>query len=144
MPTVIGYVPGVFDMFHIGHLNILRNAGLACDRVIAGVVSDERALAVKGRGPVIPAPERLEIVRSIRYVDDAVLEDVSSKLEMWERLRFDVIVKGDDWRGTRKGDQLERDMASVGVDVVYVPYTVHTSSTLLRQSLLGRVANARG
>jgi len=135
MTRRVGYVPGVFDMFHVGHLNILRNARLTCDWLVAGVVSDERAEAVKGKAPVVPVTERLEIVRSVRFVDDAVIEDVDEKLEMWRRLRFDVIVKGDDWRGTPKGDKLERDFASVGVEVVYLPYTVHTSSTLLRQAL---------
>jgi glycerol-3-phosphate cytidylyltransferase len=139
--SVVGYVPGVYDMFHVGHLNILRNARLSCDRLIAGVVSDERAEAAKGKTPVVPAVERLEIVRSIRYVDDAVLEDVPDKLQMWERLRFDVIIKGDDWRGTPKGDKLERDFAAVGVQVVYLPYTMHTSSTLLRQVLHTRIAS---
>ncbi|WP_375499422.1 adenylyltransferase/cytidyltransferase family protein [uncultured Jatrophihabitans sp.] len=137
--SVVGYVPGVFDMFHVGHLNILRNARLACDHLIAGVVSDERATLTKGKQPIVALPERLEIVRAIRFVDDAVVEDVDEKLTMWERLRFDVIVKGDDWRGTAKGDKLERDFASVGVTVVYLPYTVHTSSTLLRQVLHSRV-----
>jgi glycerol-3-phosphate cytidylyltransferase len=142
MPAVVGYVPGVFDMFHVGHLNIVRNARLACDHLIAGVVSDERAVAAKGKGPVVPAAERLEILRSIRYVDEAVLEDVPEKLEMWHRLHFDVLIKGDDWRGTAKGDRLEKDMASVGVQVVYLPYTVHTSSTMLRQVLHAKLANA--
>lgn len=131
----VGYVPGVFDMFHIGHLNILRNARLACDYLIAGVVSDERAVVAKGKVPVVPEGERLEIVRGIRYVDEAVIEDVSEKLDMWARLRFDVIVKGDDWRGTPKGDKLERDFGGVGVEVVYLPYTVQTSSTMLREAL---------
>lgn len=136
----VGYVPGVFDMFHVGHLNILRNARLACDRLIAGVVSDERAVLAKGRPPIVPQAERLEIVRGIRYVDEAVIEDVAEKLQMWELLRFDVIIKGDDWRGTPKGDKLERDFASVGVDVVYLPYTVRTSSTMLRKALYARVS----
>ena len=136
----VGYVPGVFDMFHIGHLNILRNARLACDYLVAGVVSDERALDAKGQAPVVPVAERLEIVSSIRYVDEAVIEDVHEKLEMWQRIRFDVIIKGDDWRGTAKGDKLERDFATVGVDVVYLPYTMHTSSTMLRRVLHQRVA----
>src|SRR4051794_41038077 len=142
MALRVGYVPGVYDMFHVGHLNILRNARLACDRLIAGVVSDERAFDAKAKLPVVPLPERLEIVRSIRYVDDAVVEDVAEKLEMWRRLKFDVIVKGDDWRGTPKGDKLERDFAGVGVEVVYLPYTVHTSSTMLRQVLGDRIAAA--
>lgn len=138
----VGYVPGVFDMFHVGHLNILKNARLACDYLIAGVVSDERASQVKGKLPIVPMAERLEIVRGIRYVDDTVIEDVSEKLEMWRRIGFDVIIKGDDWRGTPKGDKLEHDFASVGVEVVYLPYTVHTSSTMLRQVLQHRIANS--
>lgn len=138
----VGYVPGVYDMFHVGHLNILRNARLACDYLIAGVVSDDRASDAKGKMPVVPTAERLEIVRSIRYVDDAVVEDVAEKLQMWERLRFDVIIKGDDWRGTAKGDKLEADFATVGVEVVYLPYTVHTSSTMLRQVLHTRIASS--
>jgi glycerol-3-phosphate cytidylyltransferase len=141
MATVVGYVPGVYDMFHVGHLNILRNARLACDHLIAGVVSDERATIVKGKEPVVPAAERLEIVRSIRYVDEAVLEDVPTKIAMWERVHFDVIIKGDDWRGTAKGDALEREFAPLGVEIAYLPYTVHTSSTMLRQVLTAKIAN---
>jgi glycerol-3-phosphate cytidylyltransferase len=131
----VGYAPGVYDMFHIGHLNILRNSRLACDYLIAGVVSDDLSRRAKGKSPVIPLAERLEIVRSIRYVDEAVAEDVPTKLEMWQRLQFDVIIKGDDWRGTDKGNRLERDFAEVGVEVFYLPYTVHTSSSMLRQAL---------
>jgi glycerol-3-phosphate cytidylyltransferase len=122
-------------MFHIGHLNILRNSRLACDYLIAGVVSDDLSRRAKGKSPVIPLAERLEIVRSVRYVDEAVVEDVPTKLEMWQRLHFDVIIKGDDWRGTDKGNRLEREFAEVGVEVFYLPYTVHTSSTMLRQAL---------
>lgn len=135
-PTpVVGYAPGVYDLFHIGHLSALRHAREACDRLIAGVVSDDNAMAAKGRYPVVPLEERLEIVRSLSIVDEAVVEDVPTKLMMWERLRFDVMIKGDDWKGTPKGDALERDMAAVGVSVVYFPYTHQTSSTLLRQAL---------
>jgi glycerol-3-phosphate cytidylyltransferase len=140
--TRIGYVPGVFDMFHVGHLNILRNARLACDVLIAGVVSDQRAVTAKGQEPVVPLAERLEIVRAIRYVDDVVVEDVASKTQMWHRIHFDVIVKGDDWRGTPRGDALEREFAPLGVEIVYLPYTVHTSSTILRQVLHHRAANS--
>jgi glycerol-3-phosphate cytidylyltransferase len=131
----IAYLPGVFDMFHIGHLNIIRNARALCDRLIVGVVSDERAEIAKGQPPVVPLAERLEIVRSIRHADDAVVEDVGDKREMWRRLGFTMIVKGDDWKGTAKGDKLEADFAPLGVEIVYLPYTVHTSSTLLRQGL---------
>jgi glycerol-3-phosphate cytidylyltransferase len=91
--------------------------------------------AAKGHTPVIPLRERLEIVRSVRFVDAAFVETVPDKVETWQQVRFDVIFKGDDWRGTEKGKKLERDFAEVGVEVVYFPYTVHTSSTQLRRAL---------
>lgn len=131
----VGYAPGVYDLFHIGHLNILRRARARCDYLIAGVVSDQMAEAAKGRAPVIPTRERLEIVQHIVYVDEAIVETVPNKLDTWRSHPFDVIFKGDDWRGTTKGDLLVHDFAGVGVDVVYLPYTIHTSSTLLRQAL---------
>jgi glycerol-3-phosphate cytidylyltransferase len=131
----VGYAPGVYDLFHVGHLNILRHARARCDHLVAGVVSDELAELAKGRRPVVPLVERLEIVRSVRYVDAAFVETVPDKVQAWRRVRFDVLFKGDDWRGTAKGLRLERDMASVGVEVVYLPYTVHTSSTQLRRAL---------
>lgn len=131
----VGYAPGIYDLFHIGHLNIFRASRQFCDHLVVGVLSDEMAQRTKGIVPVIPLEERLDIVGSIRYVDEAVVEDVPHKLEMWERLRFDVIIKGDDWRGTDKGDKLESDFAAVGVEVAYLPYTPRTSSTVLRQVL---------
>src|SRR4051794_13730384 len=139
----VGYAPGVYDLFHIGHLTLLSRASALCDRLVAGVVSDELATLAKGRAPVIPLQERLEIVRHIRYVDEAVAETVPEKLGMWQELRFDVIFKGDDWKGTPKGDKLERDMASVGVEVVYLPYTNHTSSTVLRRALDALLVDTR-
>lgn len=135
MVPKVGYAPGVYDLFHIGHLTLLARASTLCDRLVAGVVSDDLAERAKGRAPVIPLEERLEIVRAIRFVDEAVAETVPEKLDMWDELQFDVLFKGDDWQGTPKGAKLERDMAAVGVEVVYLPYTVHTSSTILRQAL---------
>ncbi len=135
--TVVGYAPGVYDMFHIGHLNILRRAKLECHYLIAGVVTDDAAEAAKGRRPVVPLSERLEIVQSIRFVDEAVADDFVDKFAMWEQLKFDVIFKGDDWRGTDKGDRMESAFADVGVRVSYFPYTAHTSSTLLRRWIGG-------
>jgi glycerol-3-phosphate cytidylyltransferase len=137
----VGYAPGVFDLFHVGHLNILRHAKEHCDVLIAGVVSDEMLLETKGRLPVVPLAERVEIIRSLRMVDEAVPETVPEKLQVWNELRFDVIFKGDDWKGTPKGDKLESDFAKVGVEVVYFPYTVHTSSTMLRE-VLTRIVRA--
>lgn len=131
--TTIGYVPGVYDMFHIGHLNILRRARLDCDELIVGAVTDDVVEATKGRRPVVPLTERMEILASVGIVDHVVADDCGSdKLPMWERLHFDVLFKGDDWRGTAKGDQLEASMGAVGAAVVYFPYTNTTSSSLLR------------
>jgi glycerol-3-phosphate cytidylyltransferase len=135
MTPVIGYAPGAYDLFHVGHLNLLRRAAEMCDHLIAGVVSDEMLLRSKGRLPVVPLAERMEIVGSLRIVDQVHAEVVPDKLDTWRDLRFDVIFKGDDWRGTDKGRRLERDFAAVGVEVCYFPYTVHTSSTALRRAL---------
>lgn len=131
----IGYAAGAFDLFHVGHLNILRHAKSACDHLIAGVVSDEMLQLTKGITPVVPHNERLEIVSHIDYVDEVFPETQPEKLETWRALNFNVFFKGDDWRGTEKGLLLERQFAAVGVEVVYFPYTVHTSSTRLRRAL---------
>jgi len=135
MGSRIGYAAGAFDLFHVGHLNILRNAREHCDVLIAGVVSDEMLREVKGIDPVIPTAERAEIVRHIAYVDDVYIETQPAKMAAWHDLHFTHFFKGDDWRGTAKGRTLEREFATVGVEVVYFPYTVHTSSTVLRQAL---------
>lgn len=149
MGTRIGYAAGAFDLFHVGHLNILRHAKQQCDTLIAGVVSDEMLRAVKGIEPVIPTAERVEIVRHISFVDDVYVETTPSKMDAWRDVRFTHFFKGDDWRGTEKGLRLERDFAEVGVEVVYFPYTAHTSSTALRRALdalveSGTMTAARG
>jgi glycerol-3-phosphate cytidylyltransferase len=131
----IGYAAGAFDLFHIGHLNVLRHAKRECDYLIAGVVSDEMLELTKGVTPVIPLAERLEIVRSISFVDEARAETVPDKLDTWREVRFTHFFKGDDWRGTEKGLRLEAEFAKVGVEVVYFPYTMSTSSTVLRRAL---------
>lgn len=136
----VGYAAGAFDLFHVGHLNILKHARSQCDYLIAGVVSDEMLQLTKGISPVVPLTERLEIVRNIRFVDEAIAEVVPDKLETWREVRFDVFFKGDDWRGTAKGLRLEREFAAVGVEVVYFPYTMNTSSTVLRRALDAIVA----
>ncbi|WP_255491769.1 adenylyltransferase/cytidyltransferase family protein [Actinotalea sp. JY-7876] len=132
---VVGYAPGAWDLFHVGHLNVLRHARAQCDYLVAGVVSDEMLELAKGRAPIIPTHERAEIVRHLDVVDEVFVETQPDKLETWRRRPFDVFFKGDDWRGTPQGAELERRFAEVGVQVVYFPYTVHTSSTLLRRAL---------
>ena len=135
MTRVVGYAPGAYDLFHIGHLNILRTAKSKCDHLIAGVISDEMFRSVRGFEPFVPVDERLEIVRHIEYVDDVYMETTPEKLDAWNALHFDRIFKGDDWRGTPRGEKLEADFASVGVEVCYFPYTTTTSSTMLRNAL---------
>jgi glycerol-3-phosphate cytidylyltransferase len=132
---LVGYAPGAYDLFHVGHLNLLRRCRLQCDYLIAGVVSDEVALAQKGRLPVVPQEERLEIVASLDVVDEAVMEWTTDKLATWERVRFDVIYKGSDWEGSPKWTALEREFARRGVRVVYLPYTEHVSTSILRTKL---------
>lgn len=135
MTVRIGYAAGGYDLFHVGHLNILRRARDHCDFLIAGVVSDEMLRQVKGIEPVIPTEERAEIVRNIKCVDDVYVERVPEKLDVWRDVGFTHFFKGDDWRGTERGRRLERQFAAVGVEIVYFPYTVHTSSTQLRRAL---------
>lgn len=135
--AITGYLPGAFDMFHIGHLNILRRAKQQCDWLIAGVVTDGALVQMKGRAPIIPQDERMEIVGALDCVDEVVSDESADKRLVWREHRFDVLFKGDDWRGTAKGRRLEHDMEEVGVAVVYFPYTVHTSSTALRRYLDG-------
>lgn len=142
MARRIGYAAGGFDLFHVGHLNVLRHAREHCDELIAGVVSDEMLREVKGVEPIVPTLERVEIVRAIRWVDRVHVETEPDKLSAWRELRFTHFFKGDDWRGTERGLRLEREFAQVGVKVVYFPYTAHTSSTALRRALAAIDASA--
>ena len=137
---VRGYVPGVFDMFHVGHLHVISGARPHCDHLTVGVVTDDVVAAVKGRPPVVPLQERMEIVAALRTVDEVVVDVHRDKFDSWRELRFDVVFKGDDWAGTARGRKLEADLASVGSRVHYLPYTRHTSSTLLRD-VLGRLSD---
>jgi glycerol-3-phosphate cytidylyltransferase len=132
---VVGYVPGAWDMFHIGHLNLLKRARENCDWLVAGVVTDATLFAMKGKYPIVAMEERLAIVEAIGIVDEAVVDESANKLAAWEQVHFDVLFKGDDWRGTAKGKTLEQTLATVGARVHYFPYTLHTSSTELRRVL---------
>lgn len=130
---VVGYVPGVFDLFHVGHLNLLRQARPHCDVLVAGVVSDAMCEQAKGVVPFVPEAERIAVVEALRMVDAVHLETGPDKREVWSQVGFHVLFKGDDWRGTPQGDLLEERMSAVGVRVEYFPYTAHTSSTQLRR-----------
>lgn len=133
----VGYTSGVFDMFHVGHLNLLRRARNYCRHLVVGVASDEYTDHLKGRPAVVPCDERFEIIAALGIVDEVVIDRSEDKTLVWQQRRFDAIFKGNDWQGTPKGYRLERSMGELGVDVVYFPYTRHTSSTMLREYLSG-------
>ena len=130
---IIGYTTGVFDLFHVGHLNILRNARLECDYLIVGVTTDELSEEKKGKRPIIPFAERMEIVENIKFVDNVVPQTSYDKLEAWNNLHFNKMFVGDDWKGSDKWKRLEKDFKKLGVEICYFPYTKHTSSTRIRK-----------
>ena len=133
-PITIGYTTGVYDLFHIGHLNLLRKAKAQCDYLIVGVSTDE-LVSYKHKHAVIPFEERKEIVAAIQYVDEVVTQENMNKMEAWEKYHFDVMFVGDDWKGTDKWNKIEADLNAVGAKVVYFPYTKGTSSTLINETL---------
>lgn len=130
----VGYTSGVYDMFHVGHLNLLRRAKEYCDYLIVAVTTDELAL-YKNAKVVIPFEDRCKIIEAIRYVDQVVPQENMDKMGAWEKYHFDAMFVGDDWKGTDKWNQLEKDFAQKGVDIVYFPYTPQISSTKLRKML---------
>lgn len=132
---VIGYTTGVFDLFHIGHLNLLKNAKGLCDKLIVGITTDE-LVSYKNKKAVIPFEERIEIVRNIKYVDAVVPQENMDKIEACKKLKCDVIFVGDDWYNTPKWKDIEEELKGVGVKVIYFPYTKGTSSTLINEILI--------
>ena len=134
-PITIGYTTGVYDLFHIGHLNLLRRAKEQCDYLIVGVSTDD-LVEYKGKRSVIPFEERKEIVGAIKYVDEVVTQENMDKLGAWRKYHFDVMFVGDDWKGTDKWNKIEADLKEVGAKVVYFPYTKGTSSTLINETLV--------
>ena len=131
----VGYTTGVFDLFHIGHLNLLKRAKSMCDYLIVGVSTDD-LVSYKNKKPVIPFNERVEIVKAIRYVDKVVAQENMNKMEAWQKYKFNIMFVGDDWKGTEKWENYEKEFEKVGVKIQYFPYTKGTSSTLINQVLL--------
>ena len=127
---IIGYTTGVYDMFHIGHLNILKRAKEQCDFLIVGVSTDELVQRDKNKTPVIPFEERCEIVKAIRYVDMVVPQTNKNKLEAWEKYHFNKMFVGSDWEGTPQWKQFEQQFYPLGVKIIYLPHTDGISSTL--------------
>ena len=135
MKKIIGYTTGVYDLFHVGLLNLLRNAKNFCDKLIVGVTTDD-LVKYKNKKAVIPYEERSEIVRSIKYVDVVVPQENMDKFSHWEKYKFDIMFVGDDWQNTKKWKDIEKKFNKVGVKIVYFPYTKGTSSTLINSILL--------
>lgn len=131
----IGYTTGTFDLFHVGHLNILREAKKYCDYLIVGVHSDEWVMRNKNRYPVIGYEDRAEIVEAIKYVDKVIKNETWDKLKVWEEYKFDVVFQGDDYKGSDLYKKWEKDYASVGVDVIFIPYTQRVSTTKIKEQL---------
>ena len=131
----IGYTTGVFDMFHIGHLNILEKAKEQCDYLIVGVSTDELVKSYKNKTPVIPFEERIRIVGAIRCVDEAVPQISMDKIEAWDKYHFNAVFHGDDWKGSHMYDEIEIKLREKGCDMVFLPHTSGISSTLLTDVL---------
>ncbi|MGN9056321.1 adenylyltransferase/cytidyltransferase family protein [Bariatricus sp. HCP28S3_A7] len=130
---VIGYTTGVYDMFHIGHLNILKRAKMQCDYLIVGVSTDELVQREKKKKPVIDFQERMEIVRAIKYVDMVVPQVDKDKFAAWKKYKFQKMFVGSDWQGTPQWKQFEQELAPFGVEIVYLPHTDGISSTKLTE-----------
>ena len=129
----VGYTTGVYDMFHIGHLNILKRAKEQCDFLIVGVSTDELVSAYKNKKPVIPFKDIMAIVEAIKYVDHLVPQNTMNKMEAWETLHYDVMFHGSDWKNSEMYNKITEDLHRVGVDVVFLPYTQGVSTTILAE-----------
>ena len=128
----LGYTQGAFDMFHIGHLNLLKNAKAQCETLIVGVNTDDLIWRYKNKHAVISESDRVEIIKAIRYVDDVILVDTLDKSEVWSDLMFNAIFIGDDWKGNERWKNTEKELSAKGAEVVYLKYTSGVSSTILR------------
>lgn len=130
---IIGYTTGVFDMFHIGHLNILRRAKEMCDYLIVGVSTDELVEKEKHKKPIIPFLERCEIVASIKYVDEVVPQFNKDKQNAWKKYHFNKMFVGSDWKDTPQWNEYEKQFSQIGVEIIYFPHTDGISSSILRE-----------
>lgn len=131
---IIGYTTGVYDLFHIGHLNLLKSAKGMCDKLVVGVTVDE-LVSYKGKKAMIPFEDRIEIVRSCKYVDAAVPQYNMDKLEACKKLGVKILFVGDDWYNTEKWNKYEKEFEDLGIKIIYFPYTQGTSSTQIRKAL---------
>lgn len=132
---IVGYTTGVYDMFHIGHLNILKRVKEQCDYLIVGVSTDELVQHDKNKTPIIPFEERCAIVEAIRYVDKVVPQTDKNKFAAWEKYHFNKMFVGSDWKGSPQWNRYEKQFAPVGVEIIYLDHTDGISSTILRDKL---------
>lgn len=133
---VKGFTTGVFDMFHVGHLNLLKNAKDKCDYLIAGVNTDDLVKSYKSKAAIVPLDERMQIVNAIKFVDEVIPIDTLDKIELWEKIQYDILFIGDDWKGTERWIKTEEELKKFGVEVVYLPYTKGVTSSILRDKII--------
>ena len=134
MSKKIGITFSTFDLLHAGHIAMLEEAKSKCDYLIVGVTSDE-LVSYKNKKSVIPFEERIEIIKSIKYVDRVVVQDSMNKIKAWHKLKFNIMFVGSDWKGTDKWNEFEKEFKPLGVKIIYFQYTKNTSSTLLKEVL---------
>ena len=132
---IIGYTTGVFDLFHVGHVRLLKKAKSLCDKLIVGVSSDNLVKKYKDKYPVISHKERIEVVKSCKYVDYIVSQNTLDKFVSLKKLKYDIVFVGDDWFESEKWKELDEKFKAVGVKIVYFPYTKGTSSSLINKTL---------
>ncbi len=130
---IIGYTAGVYDMFHIGHLNVIRNAKAQCDYLIVAVSTDELVKKEKNKTPVIPFEERKDIIASLKYVDEVVPQIDKNKFGAWQKYKFNKMFVGSDWENTPQWKKYEKELKPHGVEIVYLPHTDGISSTKLTE-----------
>ncbi|MEH2957673.1 adenylyltransferase/cytidyltransferase family protein [Candidatus Merdisoma sp. JLR.KK006] len=141
---IIGYTTGVYDMFHIGHLNIIRSAKEQCDFLIVGVSTDELVKHEKNKTPIIPYKERADIIASIKYVDLVVPQLDKNKLSAWEKYHFNKMFVGSDWKGTEQWERYEKQFSPLGVEIIYLPHTDGVSSTELTKVIKNMLIECNG
>ena len=135
MSKIIGYTTGVFDLFHVGHLNILKKSKENCDYLIVGVSTDELVKDYKKRIPVTPFEQRAEIIAAIKYVDEVVPQTTMNKIIAWKKLHFHKMFHGDDWKGSEMWNKIESEFRKIDVEIVYFPYTKDISTTSLKNTI---------
>lgn len=133
---IIGYTSGVYDLLHIGHINLLRNAKSMCDKLVVGVSTDKLVKKYKNKMPVIPFNNRIEMIKSIKYVDAVIPQEDMDKLKICKKINASVVFVGDDWYGTEKWTKIENQLNKNGIRVIYLPYTKDISSTKIINKII--------